>query len=218
MPHSGLRSSMSRFAPLDEPLHGADQLREILSAWQLDSELLVSELAGRGVEDGVAGTLPKEGSPGRVRRVAEGEDATRPLFAFSTLTPRNAIGDISPTSTAHTAVSSRGGQCYNLCEVGRPRGRRPIYRRREERLPPRSHRPAQPATMCFACKAETPCEHPVSECSAVEGNYCATCQHDSTLAKHERRKSPPTGPKAERPRHVIPPRGPMQRRSRGRRG
>jgi hypothetical protein len=33
--------------------------------------------------------------------------------------------------------------------------------------------------MCFACETETRCDHPLSECVAVEGVYCVGCRHVS---------------------------------------
>jgi hypothetical protein len=43
--------------------------------------------------------------------------------------------------------------------------------------------------MCIACKAETRCEHPLHNCSAIEGAYCLVCHHDSSLPTPARRKS-----------------------------
>jgi hypothetical protein len=49
--------------------------------------------------------------------------------------------------------------------------------------------------MCFACKTETRCDHPVKDCPAVEGEYCVTCHHDSSVAQPPRRKSASLGPR-----------------------
>jgi hypothetical protein len=43
--------------------------------------------------------------------------------------------------------------------------------------------------MCFACKTEMRCDHSVTDCPAVDGEYCMTCHHDSSLATPARRKS-----------------------------
>jgi hypothetical protein len=48
--------------------------------------------------------------------------------------------------------------------------------------------------MCVACKAETQCEHPLSDCSAINGEYCIVCHHNSSLSMPGR-KSTPLGPR-----------------------
>jgi hypothetical protein len=44
--------------------------------------------------------------------------------------------------------------------------------------------------MCIACKASLTCDHPVTECTAIEGEYCLVCHHDSTLPQPARRSAP----------------------------
>lgn len=52
--------------------------------------------------------------------------------------------------------------------------------------------------MSFACKSDARCEHPLNECATVDGEYCLTCYHNSSLATPPRR-STPAGPRKTRP-------------------
>ena len=51
--------------------------------------------------------------------------------------------------------------------------------------------------MSFACKSDKPCEHPLRECAAVQGEYCLVCHHGSSLAVPPRR-STIMGPRRQR--------------------
>src|SRR3981189_1778356 len=53
--------------------------------------------------------------------------------------------------------------------------------------------------MSFACKSERRCDHSLKECSAVRGEYCLVCHHNSSLATPARR-STPLGPRKDRTR------------------
>jgi hypothetical protein len=52
--------------------------------------------------------------------------------------------------------------------------------------------------MSFACKSDGRCDHPVKDCSAVKGEYCLVCHHNSSLASSARR-STPLGLRKDRP-------------------
>jgi hypothetical protein len=52
--------------------------------------------------------------------------------------------------------------------------------------------------MSFACKSDKRCEHSLQDCSAVRGEYCLVCHHNSTLATPARR-STRLGPRKDRP-------------------
>ena len=43
--------------------------------------------------------------------------------------------------------------------------------------------------MSFACKSDGPCEHPLSDCVTVTGEYCLVCHHTSTLRAPARRSA-----------------------------
>ena len=51
--------------------------------------------------------------------------------------------------------------------------------------------------MSFACKSGRRCDHELKECSAVRGEYCLVCHHNSSLATPARR-STPMGPRKDR--------------------
>jgi hypothetical protein len=44
--------------------------------------------------------------------------------------------------------------------------------------------------MCIACKTTLTCDHRVTECAAIEGEYCLVCHHDSALPQPARRSAP----------------------------
>ncbi len=52
--------------------------------------------------------------------------------------------------------------------------------------------------MSFACKSDRRCDHALKDCSAVRGEYCLVCHHNSSLATPGR-KSTPLGPRKDRP-------------------
>jgi hypothetical protein len=52
--------------------------------------------------------------------------------------------------------------------------------------------------MCFACKSDARCDHPLNDCAAVKGEYCLVCHHNTTLPVPARR-STALGPRKDRP-------------------
>jgi hypothetical protein len=52
--------------------------------------------------------------------------------------------------------------------------------------------------MCFACKSDARCDHPLNDCAAVKGEYCLVCHHNTTLPVPTRR-STALGPRKDRP-------------------
>jgi hypothetical protein len=70
--------------------------------------------------------------------------------------------------------------------------------------------------MCIACKADTPCEHSLKECAAIEGEYCIVCHHRSSLPNLARPKPAPLGPRKARPSMSALLREIRQRRGRRR--
>jgi hypothetical protein len=67
--------------------------------------------------------------------------------------------------------------------------------------------------MSFACKSERRCDHSLKECSAVRGEYCLVCHHNSSLSAPARR-STTLGPRKDRPSLSALLREIRQRRSR----
>ena len=57
-----------------------------------------------------------------------------------------------------------------------------------------AHGPA----MSYACKSDRRCDHSLSECSTVRGEYCVACHHGSSLSTPARRTTP-LGPLKTRP-------------------
>jgi hypothetical protein len=57
--------------------------------------------------------------------------------------------------------------------------------------------------MCFACETETRCDHPLSECVAVEGDYCVGCHHMSIRLPQP--PQPEDGTNRPGPRRLLEP-------------
>jgi hypothetical protein len=70
--------------------------------------------------------------------------------------------------------------------------------------------------MCVACKVDPSCEHPLTDCAAIEGEYCIVCHHHSSIPNLARRKPAPLGPQKARPRMSALLREIRQRRGRRR--
>ncbi|HSB40494.1 MAG TPA: hypothetical protein VLK28_01590 [Methylomirabilota bacterium] len=49
--------------------------------------------------------------------------------------------------------------------------------------------------MSFACRSDRRCDHPLKDCSAVQGEYCPVCHHASSLPAPTRRSPSPGAPK-----------------------
>ncbi len=51
--------------------------------------------------------------------------------------------------------------------------------------------------MSFACKSERRCDHSLKDCSAVRGEYCLVCHHNSSLASPARGSAADAGSSAK---------------------